>query len=74
MISPILPKQLLNEIYIICHVTPSKESILRKADNIIKNMSQPSSKNLGIHFVSDITARNGFVVCCLHVLILEEGQ
>jgi hypothetical protein len=61
--SPILPKQLLHEIYIICHVTPSKVRILRRADNIIKNMSQPPSKNLGNHFVGDVTARNGSVVC-----------
>jgi len=63
-LSPILPKKLLHKIYIICHVTPFKKSIPRRANNIIKNMSQPPYKNLGNHFVGDVTTRNGFVVCC----------
>jgi hypothetical protein len=41
MFMSISPQELLHEVNIICHESPSKKSILRKADNIIKHMSQP---------------------------------
>jgi hypothetical protein len=37
---PILPQELLHEINIIWHVPPSKKSVLKRVDNIIKHMSQ----------------------------------
>jgi len=38
----ISPQELLHEVNIICHESPFKKSVLRRADNIIEHMSQPS--------------------------------
>jgi hypothetical protein len=39
--SPVTPQKLLHEVNIISHESPSKKSVLRRADDVIEHMSQP---------------------------------